>query len=232
MQRDEFMARVRQATAAGRAYQVALNPLATADQSYVGGGADPVATFLHEWRLVGGFGERVPDPPAVFEYLSGILSKHPVRTTLLWRHPVLDALDVESWLQQRGIEVLRWDELEHVSAAECRERTFAADFGITGVDWAVAETGSLVVCARPGGRGRSVSLVPPLHAAILTPSQIVPDLFDLFRELGDEHHEQGLPSNVTLITGPSKTGDIQLKLTTGVHGPGEVHTIVLENPTP
>ena len=228
MQRDDFMARVKQATAAGRAYQVALNPLATADQSYVGGGVDPIATFLSEWRLVGGFGERVANAEAVFEYLAQILSQHAVRKTLLWRHPVLESLGVAPWLQARGIEVLHWDDVERMAASERREPTFTADFGITGVDWAVAETGSLAVCARAGGRGRSVSLLPPLHAAILTPSQIVPDLFDLFRELGVEHHEKGLPSNVTLITGPSKTGDIQLKLTTGVHGPGEVHAIVVE----
>ena len=222
------MSRVRQATAAGRAYQVALNPLATADQSYVGGGVDSSETFLNEWRLVGGFGKRVPSADAVFEYLSQVLSQHTVRTTLMWHHPLLEALGVGRWLQDRGIEVLRWDELEQMTAAECRKRAFAADFGITGVDWAVAETGSLVVCARPGGRGRSVSLLPPLHAAILTPAQILPDLFDLFREIGIENQEQGLPSNMTLITGPSKTGDIQLKLTTGVHGPGEVHAIVVE----
>ncbi|MES2793980.1 MAG: lactate utilization protein [Planctomycetota bacterium] len=228
MQRDEFMARVKQATAAGRAYQVALNPLATAEQSYVGGGVDPVACFLNEWQLVGGFGQRVPNSAGVFEYLSDVLARHTVRTALMWRHPVLEALGLEGWLQSRGIEVLVWDEMERLPADERREKTFAADFGITGVDWAVAETGSLAVCSRPGSRGRSVSLLPPLHAAILTPSQIVPDLFDLFRLLGVEHQEQGLPSNVTLITGPSKTGDIQLKLTTGVHGPGEVHAIVLE----
>lgn len=228
MQREEFMNRVRQATAAGRAYQVALNPLATADQSYVGGGVDPVATFLSEWRLVGGFGERVPGAEAVFEYLSQVLAKHTVRTTLMWRDPVLQALGVSSWLEQQGIKVLHWDDLEQLPADERREQTFAADFGITGVDWAVAETGSLVVCARAGGRGRSVSLLPPLHAAIFTPSQIVPDLFDLFRELGVTNAAAGLPSNVTLITGPSKTGDIQLKLTTGVHGPGEVHAVIVE----
>ncbi len=228
MQRDEFMARVRQATAAGRAYQVALNPHATAEQSYVGGGVDPVATFLNEWRLVGGFGERVSTADAVFEYLSQVLAKHTVRTTLMWRDPVLDRLGIAEWLGQRGIQVLHWDDLERLPADERREQTFAADFGITGVDWAVAETGSLAVCARAGGRGRSVSLLPPLHAAIFTPGQLVPDLFDLFRELGVVNNAEGLPSNVTLITGPSKTGDIQLKLTTGVHGPGEVHAIIVE----
>ncbi len=228
MRREDFMDRIRQATAAGRAYQVALNPLATAEQSYVGGGSDPVATFLMEWRAVGGFGERVPHAAAVWEYLAQFLAKHTVRSVLIWRHPVLEELGVAGWLTARGLEVLCWDDLEALPAAERRARTFAADLGITGVDWAVAETGSLVVCARPGGRGRSVSLLPPRHVAICKASQIVPDLFDLFQELGVESTTHGLPSNVTLITGPSKTGDIQLKLTTGVHGPGEVHVVVWE----
>ncbi len=232
MQREDFLARVRQATAAGRAYQVALNPLATAEQSYVGGGPDPVATFLAEWRAVGGFGERVKQPADVFAYLTQVLSQHSVRSVLMWRAPVLETLSVGTWLSAQGIAVHYWDDLEKMPAEQSWAVSFAADLGITGVDWAVAETGSLAVCARPGGQGRSCSLLPPLHIAIFSSRQIVPDLFDLFEELGIEAQQGGLPSNVTLITGPSKTGDIQLKLTTGVHGPGEVHALVLDELLP
>jgi L-lactate dehydrogenase complex protein LldG len=64
-----------------------------------------------------------------------------------------------------------------------------------------------------------------VHVAIIEPSQLIPDLFDVFEKLDPE--KDALPTNVTLITGPSKTGDIQLKLTTGVHGPGEVHALVV-----
>jgi L-lactate utilization protein LutC len=229
MQRDEFLARIRQATAAGRAYQVALNPHATAEQSYVGGGEDPVATFLTEWRAVGGFGDRVTQPERTFEYLAKVLEQHDVKSVLMWNHPVLESLGVEQWLTTRGIEVRRWEKLEALSADERRDLSFTADLGITSVDWAVAETGSLCVCSRPDGRGRSVSLLPPLHVTVFRANQLLPDLFDLFRELGVEGEHSGLPSNITLITGPSKTGDIQLKLTTGVHGPGEVHAVVIDD---
>jgi L-lactate utilization protein LutC len=71
-----------------------------------------------------------------------------------------------------------------------------------------------------------VSLLPPTFLAIIEPAQIVPDLFDLFTVL--EAQKNDLPSNVALVTGPSKTGDIELKLTTGVHGPGDVHVLVIE----
>lgn len=228
MQRDEFLARVRQATAAGRAYQVALNPLATAEQSYVGGGPDPVATFLMEWRAVGGFGDRVSQPEAVLDYLGRVLDQHAVRSVLMWHHPLLESLGISAWLAARGIQVHEWDKLEKMPTDERQHLSFTSDLGITCVDWAVAETGSLAVCSRPGGQGRSVSLLPPLHVAVFASTQILPDLFDLFQELDIESQHGGLPSNVTLITGPSKTGDIQLKLTTGVHGPGEVHAIVFE----
>ena len=107
--------------------------------------------------------------------------------------------------------------------AATRELIFAADAGITNVAALLAETGSLVMSSSPE-QPRSPSLLPPLHIAIAKEGQIVADLFDLF----EAYSAEKLPaSNVVLITGPSKTGDIELKLVTGVHGPGEVHVIVL-----
>ena len=70
---------------------------------------------------------------------------------------------------------------------------------------------------------RSISLLPPVHIALAERRQLVPDLFDLFPQLGT------LPSCLTLITGPSKTGDIELRLVTGVHGPGTVHVLMLDS---
>ena len=71
------------------------------------------------------------------------------------------------------------------------------------------------------------SLTPPVHIAIVERVQIVPDLIDAFERLAGRGLD-ALPSNVTLITGPSKTGDIELQLTTGVHGPGKWRVIVIE----
>jgi L-lactate utilization protein LutC len=225
MDRNAFLDRIRTAAASGRAYQVALNPGATADASYVGGGTDPVETFLKEWTAVGGNGRRAAGIAEVHSFLRELISRHQVKTVLCWKHPVLERLDIESFLRSQNLIVHMWDELEGEAPEERWEDAFAADLGITSVDWAIAETGSLSVCARSGGRGRAVSLLPPVHVALIEPDQILPDLFDLFSQL--EPIKQELPSNVTLITGPSKTGDIQLKLTTGVHGPGEVHAVIV-----
>lgn len=98
---------------------------------------------------------------------------------------------------------------------------FSAAVGLTTVLAAVAETGSLVVSS---GRStpRSASLIPPVHIALVAASQIVPDLTDAFARLNPSN----LPAAITLITGPSKTADIEGVLVTGVHGPGRVVIVV------
>ncbi|MBY0396543.1 MAG: lactate utilization protein, partial [Thermoleophilia bacterium] len=101
-----------------------------------------------------------------------------------------------------------------------RPTLFAADAGVSSADWLVSETGTLVLQARPD-QPRSLSLLPPLHVALVPASKLVPDLFDLFAE------QERLPSCLSLVTGPSKTGDIELRLVTGVHGPGEVHVVLV-----
>jgi len=223
--RDAFFSRIREATARGRAHRVAVNPQATHEAAYVGGGADKVATFLNEWIAVGGKGSRVQGAAAARQSLADLLTACQASCVLRWKHPLLDRLEIDQVLKERNLDVVSWDELERRPADGRWPIAFAADLGITSVDWAVAETGTLALCSLPG-QGRVVSLLPPNFLAILEPAQIVPDLFDLFERL--ETHKHDLPSNVTLVTGPSKTGDIELKLTTGVHGPGNVHVLVVE----
>ena len=175
---------------------------------------------------MGGEGARVSGDEAARAYVRGVISKCAAKSILLWRHPLLERLGLKHALEGMEVELQWWDDLEKLPNEERRERAFGADLGITGVDWAIAETGALAICSGAGGRGRSVSLLPPVHIAIFERSQLIPDLFDLYPLL--EQLPEGLPSNVTLITGPSKTGDIQLKLTTGVHGPGEVRALIIE----
>ena len=223
--RNAFITCIREAAARGRAHRVHVNPDATHTAAYVGGGDDPVATFLSEWIAVGGRGERVRGAEGLRRFLSGFLDTYPVATVIRWEHPLLTKLEIDGLLHERKIDVHSWSTLETQSASERWPTAFAADLGITSADWAVAETGTLALCSL-SGQGRVVSLLPPNYLAIIEPKQIVPDLFDLFERL--EEQKLQLPSNVALVTGPSKTGDIELKLTTGVHGPGNVNVVVVE----
>lgn len=92
--------------------------------------------------------------------------------------------------------------------------------GITGVDAALADTGTLVLRTSPD-RGRLLSLLPPVHVAVLDAASLLPDLGSFLCQPRVD------ASSIVLITGPSKTADIEQNLVTGVHGPGELHVILV-----
>ena len=104
------------------------------------------------------------------------------------------------------------------------ETLFTVDAAITGVAAAVAETGTLVCVSAPDS-ARGASLIPPVHVAVVAPGQLVADLCDL-RTLWPTGVD--LPANINLISGPSKTADIEGVLVTGMHGPGQVHIVLLD----
>jgi L-lactate dehydrogenase complex protein LldG len=143
-----------------------------------------------------------------------LLDRFAPERALLGRGRVVDALALREQLIARGVEVVAPD--------ADRDALFASDISITGVDRLIAETGTVLVRSEPD-EPRSLSLLPPVHIAVADASQVTPDLFDLF----DSNEGLELPSCLTLITGPSKTGDIELKLVTGVHGPGELHVVLI-----
>ncbi len=117
---------------------------------------------------------------------------------------------------------LRLDDIEVKSTLD-DDTLFSTDAAVTGVTVAIAETGT-IVCTSGAGQARGTSLIPPLHVAVVSARQLLPDLYDYFDQLG---RAADLPANVNLISGPSKTADIEGILVTGVHGPGEVHIVLV-----
>ena len=106
-------------------------------------------------------------------------------------------------------------------------RLATCDAGVTTVEYAIAETGTLVVTSAEE-QALLVSLLPPVHIAVLRPRQILDSLTTAVGKLAGERMrwEPACPS-VTFITGPSRTSDVELTLSIGVHGPKELHVIVL-----
>lgn len=98
--------------------------------------------------------------------------------------------------------------------------------GLTRPELAVAQLGALVHLARPGG-GRMLSLMPPLHLALVHAGDILWSLDDLAMRLGaaNDPLTNAWPA-LTLISGPSKTGDIEAVMVRGVHGPGRVEVMI------
>ncbi len=227
MNRDAFLAKVREAAHQGRAYRVHVDPRVQ-NYGYQGAGDDPIARFVAEINTVGGQAQRVDNDEQALAALRDLLTHYKPRSALCWQHPLLERLQLGEVLSASNIATLNYDSLSPLPQEEQRRQMFAADIGITSADFAVAETGSIAVCSSPT-TPRLASLLPPVHIAIVERSQIVNDLFDVFAKL-DANGATNIASNVTFITGPSKTGDLELRLTTGVHGPGHWHVIVIAGP--
>ena len=92
-----------------------------------------------------------------------------------------------------------------------------ADLGVTGCDCLLARTGSIAVCTRSAG-GRALSVLPPVHLVIARRDQLVPDLTAALA-LWQQRYDRHWPSNLCVITGASRTGDIEKILVMGAHGP-------------
>ena len=218
--RDAFLQRVRQAVTEGNRTGSAA-PLPERGDIGIGcrdTGTEAVQRFCAELAAAGGKSYVVSRPEEALALVLRIIEDKKARNILL--APVFPGLDLPAKLRGHGLEVTCIDDL---TAGNCREPFFQADLGITGATHLVAETGSVVLAAAPR-EPRSVSLLPPVHLVLAHSRQILPDFFDLFALY--QNRGQSLPSCLTVITGPSKTGDIELKLVTGVHGPGEVHVIL------
>ncbi|MCA9978936.1 MAG: lactate utilization protein, partial [Anaerolineales bacterium] len=102
-----------------------------------------------------------------------------------------------------------------------------ADVGLTGVEYAIASSGTIVMAASPQ-HPRSASLLPPVHIAIVRQNQLLPDLAALSEQLKRDFPERP-SSGLALITGPSRTADIEQTLSIGVHGPGELHILMIDS---
>jgi L-lactate dehydrogenase complex protein LldG len=97
--------------------------------------------------------------------------------------------------------------------------------GITGVLAGIAESGTIAVVSG-AGRSRLASLLTPVHVAVLRADRLYPSLGAFFAAHAGIAEEG---SNLVLITGPSRTADIEMTLTRGVHGPGEIHVVIVGN---
>lgn len=107
---------------------------------------------------------------------------------------------------------------------QCKERLFAIDAGITSTHGGLADVGALILWP-DADEPRLMSLAPALHIAVLDAAKIHDSLAQAMTR---EHWRDQMPTNALLISGPSKTADIELVLTFGVHGPKELIVLILD----
>ncbi|MDW7710667.1 MAG: LUD domain-containing protein [Deferrisomatales bacterium] len=187
-------------------------------------GADPpLDRYIRQARAAGVEVARVPAGSWTAR-LAGLLAA---------LHDPVTACPAEGWppglwevleetLRRAGCPIVRPAPAEGGWAWD-RKALDGAGLGITPCDAYLADTGSLVFRAGPG-RGTLASLLPPVHLAVSPPGGCLPGLDEYLARTA------GLPSRLQLVTGPSRTGDIEGTLSTGVHGPGRVLHWILDTP--
>jgi L-lactate dehydrogenase complex protein LldG len=167
-----------------------------------------VTAFIEAATGVDAVVRRAGSRSALDEAFSEILSKEQPRTALRSEDPEMTLLPR--------------------SAADLPPATDPAnaDIGITGALAGIASTGSLVVDSARAG-GRLASLLPAVHVALLSADRIVATPSDWWRSM-DRNYPSGPPSQIVLVTGPSRSADIELTLTLGVHGPQRLWIVVID----
>lgn len=180
---------------------------------------DPPARFIEELDALGGHGRRVESMEKAREYVLEVAREREAKLLIRWDVDYLDELGADEPLREAGVEVTLWREVP-----DLREIAGRADIGLSTAAWAIAETGSLIL-EGGAGRGRSVTLLPPSYVAVLPAERVlrtVPEAIEKYAGSGG-----GLPANVCFHTGPSRSGDIEMSLVVGMHGPGDVHVVLV-----
>ena len=179
-----------------------------------------VKIFSENLKAVGGRCEVAANEAEIVAALTRIIRDLQGTVLRARRIAVSDASGLDRILGQISVEV------DEISTSPPAAELFDYDIGVSTAQAAIAETGTLVLESE-SERHRLVSLVPPIHIAILDAADICQTLGEALAAVkrGNE-----LSPTITLITGPSRTADIELTLAIGVHGPQELYVIVNEGP--
>jgi L-lactate dehydrogenase complex protein LldG len=153
-----------------------------------------------------------------FELVIKIFVARGWKQTLIWDSLLENNPAFRQILGSAGIEA--------ITAGEIRDLA-KIPVGITGAQAAIADTGTLVL-QNISGQASFVSLLPEVHLALLCADDIHPNFQEYLESIDDLNQHVSASSNLVFISGPSRTGDIELSLTLGVHGPGEVIVIIWE----
>lgn len=183
---------------------------------------DPVSLFAQRLRAVDGTDHGPLPLRAAAEIVLSIFSDAGVDSYLGWDDPGLPG--IHGRLALASIRrVAAWVPKEPASRLTHQIAYRDVGGGLTGADFGLAESGSIVLRSGPG-RARLASIVPAVHVAILPVGRVVRSL----AHYASEHPAAptGL-SNLVVVTGPSRTGDIEQQLNLGVHGPRHLHVVLV-----
>jgi len=144
--------------------------------------------------------------------LKTLITEQNIHKATTWETPCLQQLQITNYLSALGVELISPNANKY-EMAQC-------DLGITEADYLLPETGTLILHSS-AEKPRAVSLLPRVHLAIVRPEMVRADMHQVFTEAKDKNY-------LVFITGPSRTADIELTVTLGVHGPKNLYVWMME----
>ena len=169
-----------------------------------------IDSLIKEINLVSGNARRMT-PADLNGSLTSLVKSEEIKKAFLWDTPYLNILKLKDALEKIGVEIISLESSKK-DLAEC-------DLGITEVDFALSETGTICLLSDEK-KPRTTSLLPRVHLAIIKPEDFRPDLHQVLEESKGEAY-------LVFITGPSRTADIELTVALGVHGPKQLYVWVI-----
>ena len=183
-----------------------------------------VDEFSRQLTAVGGHVYVVSDAASAQRQLGAIVEElrrdgNDAATAVVTGHAILRDLELDALLSRLDVAAYT---IPHASFLVQN-----ADLGLTGAEYAVAASGTIAMAAS-SHHPRSASLLPPIHIAVIRQEQLLPDLAALAERIRHDFPERP-SSGFALITGPSRTADIEQTLSIGVHGPGKLYVMMLSS---
>lgn len=171
-----------------------------------------IERFLTEIKKLSGVPKKL-SAPELETSLQELVAEQKIQKACLWNTPHLRSMGIAKQLNELGVEIIPSNADKH-TIAQC-------DLGVTEADFLLPETGTLVLRSS-AEKPRAVSLAPRVHLAIVRPEMLRADMHQVFAEAKNHHY-------LVFITGPSRTADIELTVTLGVHGPKNLYVWMMKD---
>ena len=175
------------------------------------------AQFIDELTNVNTHILEANSADTIKDLLITLIKEKELKSFSIWESEYLKEINLKQNIKSVGLKLI---------AAKNKDRIANSEIGITDVDYAIADTGTLVLLTNKN-QPRSISLLPPIHLAIVRKENLVRNIKDLFIILKSKLKDvEDITTCMTFVTGPSRTADIELNLTLGVHGPKELFVVI------